>query len=305
MVQEAALSSRNLRVAGIQLAVLIGLCLVAFRSELYALRAVYDDPDSAHGLAAPVIILVLLISRRRALAEQLSGGSIWGVVLLVCSVGAFSLATWPFNYGYPRRAAIVPAIAGAILAVGGWRVLKLCLPMLLILLIALPTGVRHYAVLIIKPETYTLGAVRATLDMLPGVFVELEGLDLSYFGARGSGTIALGEHHRGAGLLLAYLTLCVFVAFARIRPWWQVVTLGAVAPLIVLLCNYVRLLTWGLVTIYGGAGPLSPVPRLVSSTVGLLLAYALFVLVSVVLSRVLVQARPGGSITDQPAASDG
>ncbi len=97
MAQVAAVSPRNLRVAGIQLAVLIGLCLVAFRSELYALRAVYDDPDAAHALAAPVIILALLISRRRAVAEELSGGSIWGVVLLLCSVGAFSLATWPFN----------------------------------------------------------------------------------------------------------------------------------------------------------------------------------------------------------------
>jgi hypothetical protein len=59
------------------------------------------------------------------------------------------------------------------------------------------------------------------------------------------------------------------------------------------------------VTIYGGASPLSPVPRLASSTVALLLAYALFVLLSVVLSRVLVQPVPDGSIADQPSAAGG
>ncbi|MHC5005935.1 MAG: archaeosortase/exosortase family protein [Planctomycetota bacterium] len=286
-------ASRNLRLAGLQVGVLVALCFVVFRAELYALSAVFDDPDAAHGLAAPLIIFILLLSRRRALARQLTGGSAWGVVLLVCSMGAFFLSTWPFNYAYPRRAAIVPAIAGAILAVGGWRVLKLCLPMLLILLIAIPTGVRYYAFLIIMPETYTLSAVRATLDMLPGLFVELEGLDLSYFTADRSGTIALGEHHRGAGILLSYLTLGVFVAFARIRPFWQLVLMGAAAPVIVLLCNYVRLFTWGLITIYGGAVPLSPVPRIASSTVALLLAYALFVLLSVVLSRILVEPDDG------------
>lgn len=282
------MTSRNLRVAGVQIALLVALCLVAFRSELYALKQAVQDPDAAHALAAPLIILVLLITRRRALAEQLSAGSVWGVVLLLLSLAACFAAAWPFNYAYPRLAAIVPALAGAILAVGGWRALKLCGPMLLILLIALPIGVRYYAFLIIRPETFTLAAARGTLDLLPGVFVDLEGLDLSYFGSRGDGTIALGEHHRGAGLLLTYLTLGVFVTFARIRPWWQVVALGALAPLIVGLCNYVRVVLFGLVTIYGGAGPLSPVPRMLASTLAILLAYALFVLVAFALAKIIV-----------------
>ena len=284
-----AAGSRDLGAAGTQVAVLVALCFVAFRSELYALKQAVEDPDAAHALAAPVIILILLFSRRRALAEQLSAGSGWGVVLLLLSLGACFAAAWPFNYAYPRLAAIVPAIAGCILAVGGWRVLKLSVPMLLILLIALPIGVRYYAFLIIRPETFTLAAARGTLDLLPGIFVELEGLDLSYFGSHGIGTIALGEHHRGAGLLLTYLTLGVFVTFARIRPWWQVVVMGALAPVIVLLCNYVRVVLFGLVTIYGGTGPLSPVPRMVASTLALGLAYALFVLAGHVLEKIVVE----------------
>jgi exosortase/archaeosortase family protein len=289
MPQEPVVLSRNLRVAGAQIALLVALCFVAFRSELYALKQAVEDPDAAHALAAPVIILVLLIARRRALAEALSKGSPWGVVLLLLSLAVCFAAAWPFNYAYPRLAAIVPAIAGAILAVGGWRLLKRCGPILLILLIALPIGVRYYAFLIIRPETYTLAAARRTLDLLPGIYVELEGLDLSFFGAHGAGTIALGEHHRGAGLLLAYLTLGVFVTFVRIRPWWQVAGMGVLSVPIVLLCNYVRVVLFGLVTIYGGAGPLSPVPRVVASTLAILLAYALFVLAASALGKIVVE----------------
>jgi hypothetical protein len=289
MTDDLALTRRNAGLAVVQALILLGLCAVALRANLTIFRDTVRDPNAAHALAAPLVILVLLLRRRRVLAEELTNGSAWGVVLLGLGIGAYVLATWPFNYGYPRRAAIVPAVAGVILAAGGWRVLKRCLPLLLVLLLAIPTGSRYYAFAIIKPETYTLGAVRATLDLLPGVFVDLSGPDLSYLGGWGTGTIALGEHHRGAALFLAYLTLGVFVTFVRIRPWPHVVCLGAVAPLIALLANYARLIMWGLITIYGRAHPLSAVPRLVSSAAALLLAWGLFVAVAAALRRILVE----------------
>lgn len=263
------------RVAAVQLAILLVLWVAAFRSELASLGAALEDANAAHALAGPLIILAILWWRREALAEGLARGSLWGVVLLAGALAVFVLSSWPFNYAYPRRAASVLAVAGPILAVGGWRVLKLCLPILLVLLVAVPTGSRYYAFLIIKPETYTLSAVQATLDLLPGVFVDLRGPDLYYFGSHGSGTIALGEQFRGAAMLLAYLTIGLLVAFARRRPWWQLLVFGALAPAVVLFCNYARLVFWGLITIYVGAHALSPMPRLVSSALALVLAYGL------------------------------
>lgn len=128
-----------------------------------------------------------------------------------------------------------------------------------------------------------------------GVFVDLDGVDLHYFGSRGTGTIALGEHHRGAGLLLAYLTIGVLVTFVRIRPWWQLLVLAAAAPLIVLLCNLMRLIFWGLVTIYGGADALSAVPRTAATVMALLLAWGLFAGLSALASRIVVHEAPVGS----------
>jgi exosortase/archaeosortase family protein len=224
--------------------------------------------------------------------------SVWGLLVIILALAMWLFSTWPFNYAYPRRLAMVPAVAGAVLAVGGWRVLKLCLPMLLILMIAIPTGSRYYAFLIIKPEQYTLEAVRGTLDLLPGVFANLNGLDLSYTHGSHAGMIAMGEPVRGASLLLSFLTIGVFVTFARIRPFWQIVVMVIAGAPVVLFCNYARLLIFGLVTIYGRTEPLSFAPRVTAVVLSLLLAYGLSVLLLWVLGKIIIdetglEGRPG------------
>ena len=66
------------------------------------------------------------------------------------------------------------------------------------------------------------------------------------------------------------------------------VNLAVAAVPILLVCNFSRLMTWGLVSIYGGAHPLSPVPRGAAAVVSILLAYVLFAVFLAGLSRVVV-----------------
>jgi hypothetical protein len=274
-----------------QLVILLGLCAAVFLPQLAGIVAGVDDSEAAHALAVPVIIAVLCFFRWPALRLARTRGSAWGVVGVLAALLLYAAATWPFNFEYPRRVAVVVAMTGVVLAVFGWGVLKLSLPMVLALLLAVPVGMRIYAFLIIRPETITLSVVQITLDMLPGVFVNLEGTDLSYFGSRGSGTIALGEPMRGAQLFLSSLLIGVLVIFARIRPWWQLILLGAATIPIVLFCNYFRLVFWGVITIFGGVHPASPGPRTIASLTSLLLAYALFALAVVIASKI-VEQRP-------------
>ena len=282
------------RVVAVQLVILLALCAAVFHRQFGWLESTIGNSEFAHALAAPVIILVLFLFRRPALGAARSRGSALGFVIVLLSLLLYAVSTWPFNYEYPRRAAMVAAIAGVLMAVFGWGVLRLSLPMLLVLLLAIPVGMRIYARLIITPETVTLSAVRATLDLLPGVFVDLVGPDFSYFGRRGTGTIALGESMRGASLLLSYLTIGVLAIFTRIRPLWQLAFLGAATIPIVLFCNYFRLVLWGVITIYAGAHPLSPLPRAVASVTSLVLAYALFMLATLIAAKILTEPEGTG-----------
>ena len=287
--------SRGVIVA--QLVVLLGLCAAVFFPQIPKIVGGVDDSESSHALAVPVVIAVLCFFRWDALRQARSRGSAWGALIVLAALFLYAVATWPFNFEYPRRVAVVVAVAGILLVVFGWGVLKLSLPMVLALLLAIPIGMRIYAFLIIRPETITLSAVQATLDLLPGVFVDLEGPDLSYFGSQGSGTIALGEPMRGAQLFLSSLLIGVLVIFARIRPWWQLTLLGAATIPIVLACNYFRLVLWGLITIFGGTHPASAAPRTVASLTSLLLAYALFVLAAVITSKIVEERADTGART--------
>ena len=65
------------------------------------------------------------------------------------------------------------------------------------------------------------------------------------------------------------------VSHARVRPIWQIGVAMFLAPFVLLLCNLVRLLLWGTVTIYAETHPASVAPRLVSAVASLVLAYAL------------------------------
>jgi hypothetical protein len=272
-----------------QLAALTAMLFLVFRHELAVIGGrLFTDGEAAHALAAPLLIYVLWRFRREAIASAMGPGSWWGVLLLVAAIGIHVLATWPFNYGYPRQAAIVPAMAGAIWALCGGRVARLCLPMLLIVLLAVPIGYRQYAFLIVRPETMTLSTAESILNMLPGVLVSLEGPDLFYTAGGVAGTIALGDPHRGASLFLAFLTIGVFVTSARIRPWWQIIVLGAAAVPIALLCNLARVLLQGIMTIYSGFGPLSGVPRTASAVLALAMCYGLFVLCALFVQKLVI-----------------
>jgi exosortase/archaeosortase family protein len=275
------------RAAVAQLAVLLVLWVWAFRPEFvgFVVRG-WVDSNWAHALAAPFLILFLILRRRQCLARCRWKGSAWGLIGVLGGIILYAASIWPLNFGYTRDLATVPVLAGIVLGVGGWGVLRRTVPMLLIFLLSIPIGQRAYAAMIIRPETVTLTATRLALDRLPGVEVRLEGPDLHFARGDRRGVIALGESNRGAALLVTCAVIGVFVVFCHLRPFWQVVLLAAAAVPIMLLCNLLRLLTWGLVTVYAGTDPVSAAPRVAAAVVSLLVAYGAFALGCAILSYI-------------------
>jgi hypothetical protein len=269
------------RSACLQLVVLAALTAVLYHHELGTIwRFAVVDSEASHALAAVPLVMLLAWHRRAVLGRVLRRGSMWGVVLLILGLLIKVLAGW-FNYGLPRQQSIVVVLAGGVLAVGGWALLRRCVPMLLLLLIAVPLGPRIHASLTRQPEQVTIRATMATVEMMPDVAAaELHGPDLHYITASGRGTVALGEPHRWMALLQANLMLCVFVAFSRVRPPGHLLILALACGPILLLCNFARILTWCLLSIYGGAEPTGGTPRVIGALVSMILCYVLSALLA-------------------------
>ncbi len=291
MIQPNPMNKHAGRIVLLQLLVLLALMVPLFASMSVGMASVIvSDYEASHALAVPSMILLLCWLCRADISIALAAqrGSYWGVAFILLGLLMYAMLSWPFAFGYPKRLSLIPLIAGVILAIGGWRLLRLSVVMLLLVAVAIPIGTRYYAFAVIKPETMTLAICARLLDVLPGVMVAGKGLDLTYVYQGAEGSIALGEPFRGASMLLAYLTLCIFVAGARIRPWWQLVVLAGIAIPVVLFCNLLRLFVFGLVTIYGATGSVSTTPRVAATIISLVFCYILFGLLTWSLGQVIV-----------------
>jgi exosortase/archaeosortase family protein len=294
MLNQQEPTSNKVAGAITRLVILLVLFVWMFRPELTRIASTAaGSSDWVHTLIIPVMIALLVYLRRAALAERLSGGSPWGILLMTAGLALYAAVTWPFSYGYIRDIAMIPVLAGIVLVVAGWGALSLSLPMLLLVMLAIPLGPRIYARLIIRPETYTIQAVAEVLGALPGVDTLIKGVDIFFTSNFGRGVVALGQSNRGVRLLPAFAVVGVFVVFSQIRSIRRLVIVACAAIPIILFCNFFRLFCWAVLDVYVADSPASPLPRNASTVMSLLLAYLLFAWASSAKLNLFVDADQG------------
>jgi len=277
MLNEHKIMSDEKKVSVFRFVILFCLWLWAFWSDIVGIaRFSTVSSEMAHVLVLPVAMILLIYHRRSELLNNITGGSSWGIVIMIAGIIIFIGSTWPFSYGYTRQMALVPIIASVILAGFGWKVLKISVPMLILLMLSIPVGMRLYASLVIIPETYTITAVSKILGLVPGLNIQLSGIDILFSSDSNAGIIALGESNRGVRLLLVYAFIGVFVAFSENRSFWRLFTVAIIAGPVIFFCNFIRLFTWGIITIYTAISPTSTLMRNVSAVVSLILCYLFF-----------------------------
>lgn len=282
--QDTITGNRKVEVKRIAVfAVLMGLCFWAFRPEILKIASsVTKSSESIHGLIIPIAIGLLLYCRRFAFLEKPMRGSVWGIAFMLMGLALHAGTIWPFEYGLAHDVAILPVLAGVVLTIFGWRTLRLSLPMFLLLLLMIPIGPRFYVSVVGRPEAYTISAAAKALNLLPGVKTAVKGVNLLYWKDQVPGIIGLGESYYGARLLISTVAIGTFVVFLRIRSPWRLVFIAVVTPLIIIICNYFRLLCAGVLVIYTDSEPSSTMPRNVSTILGLFAAYGLFLLACLV-----------------------
>jgi hypothetical protein len=291
----------DIKITAIQMAILAVLCGWLFYPELKHMTAqVTSSSSSVHSLVAPLAMILLIYCRRENLVAQMTTGTFWGLAFMGSGLFLYAACRWPFDFGYARYLAIIPVLAGIILIGGGWRLFYSTLPLLLVLMIAIPMGSRLWSTLIIRPETYSIAAGSAILDLLPGTQCVIQGTDLFLTDEPGATAVAVGESNRGARLLLVYLLIGVFVAFSQVRSTGRIVFLAISAIPVVFLCNLLRFLTMGLLTFLTDLGPTSSGFRNGAAIVSLLAAYGLFSLLSLFKLNIYVEETESDAESAEP-----
>lgn len=263
-----------------RLVILISLFAWAFRPEVNRIfLRINRSSEMAHATIAPIAIILLLYLRKGCYCDRPMKSSSWGILLILAGLTQYALATWPFSYGYIRDIAMIPALAGIIMVACGTKATRLSVPVLLIILLAIPIGSRLYATLIIHPETYTISAAARILDTLPKVDITQTGPDIFFRHGDHRGVVALAESNRAAKLLLLFASMGIFITFSVKRSLPRLTMIAIAAFPIVLMANFIRFLLWALIEIYFRTNPTSPLPRNLSAVCSMLALYGMFAFV--------------------------
>ena len=263
------------------LAVLLALYCWAFNSEIIdILRKGTQFSEAIQSLLAPIIITTLIYLRRDDFLRCNYKNSACGVLLIMLGIATYSLCSWPFSFGYARLLALVPILGGVILAVCGWRVFRLSLPLLAIMLISIPFSWSFYARLTLWLEIYTLEFSLKIFNLFGNLESWIDGTGVFFTLNDRTGTIALGNSYKGIRLVQLLTAIGIFVIFSTKRSFARIcVCLFALLP-IAMFCNLARFITLGLIEFAGIFTPISNFPRCMATGLSILLMYALMLLFS-------------------------
>ncbi|MCZ6682948.1 MAG: archaeosortase/exosortase family protein [Planctomycetota bacterium] len=290
----------------IRFGILLILMSFAFRKELYSIVALAAGfSEWSHVFAMPVVAMLFVLCRMDDIRIGLRKGSIWGAVLVLLGFAIWMMSTSLRFIGYATLVAMLVCFVGLILAVAGWRVLRICLPLVLMLGLCLPLGERTMERFSIDIQRESLRAALIPLKLLPGVKTRTAGMTIAYSYDGKEEHLGLAEQRFGARLWPACLVVGLFTVFSRRRPRWQVVFLTLASIPIVAFCNLMRIFAWAVLAVYGGFGPVSSAPRNASLGISLIVAYGSFAFGCWLLPKLGSRIQRPFWIEDDVAADDG
>lgn len=249
------------------------------------------DANWSHGWLIPLLSVYFLWTDRARLARTAARPSAWGAVVLVGSLGVYFYFLWRLPMGYPRAVSLIGVVAGLVLLLGGWGILRRTWFALAFLLLAVPLPQRTYVALTMPQQKLASRAAAAVMPLVsPGLYTETQGVVIEYMApGRPAGQLNVEEACSGMRSLMAIVTLGVAFAYLGERALWQRLVLVAACVPIAVACNVVRVTTTGLLFIHGYDFLAKGTPHTVLGLVVLGLALGMYSGVGWVLERLYVE----------------
>jgi exosortase len=199
-----------------------------------------EDAQYSHGFLVPAFAGYLVWRRRKELAGRAGRPSWWALpffAVAACSLlaGAYVFSSWA------EQISILPALAGIVVAVWGWRALKLCSPALAFLLFMVPLPGRVDGMLVAPLQRVATLASANALQTF-GFFAQPEGnvIVLPDY------ELGIVEACSGLRMLVVFLATSVAVAMLVRRSALQRTLIVLSSVPIALLCNVIRITATGM-----------------------------------------------------------
>jgi exosortase len=227
------------RIPLVQLSGWILLCFAAVFSYAACLAGLagrwWSDPDYLHGFLVPIFAAYLLWSRREMFRGLQSQGSRWGLALLgICA--AMRWASAYYYYELLDPASLIPGLAGLVLFLGGWKVLRWSAPSIAMLVFMIPLP-GFLATLMAHPLQRMATIASTYMIQTVGVPAVAEGNVISL----GDSQIGVAEACNGLRNMMLFIAVCSALAFMMKRPLLERAIIMLSAVPIALIANLVRI----------------------------------------------------------------
>ncbi len=232
-------SQSQVAIVAVTLAIVAILGFV-YWSSFRILLSKWETPDYSHGYLVPAFSAFLLWIRRDQI-PQTPWKSSWAGVVLIALSGLLYLGAGVLGFNLIIAFAMIPCVAGIVLMLGGWPMMRWAWPAVLFLgfMIPLPMSIETMARLPLQ----RLAAVASTYLLqtlgLPAV-ASGNVINLSEH------PIDVAEACSGLRMLMTSFALTFGLAFILKRPVWERLIVLASAVPIALAVNIIRIAVTGL-----------------------------------------------------------
>ncbi len=264
------------------------LCFVYWPSMRMLTRK-WEEPDYSHGYLVPVFAGVLLWVRREMYPREQLRGSWWGGALIALS-GLMYLGAGILGFNLIIAFALIPCLAGIVLMLGGWPLMRWSWPAIFFLLFMIPLPMALETMARIPLQKIAARASTYALQTfgLPAV-AEGNVIQLSDY------SIGVAEACSGLRMLMTSAALTFGLAFILQRPLWERLVILASAVPIALLTNMIRITVTGLCYEYFGPEVAEQVFHGLAGLLMMPLAVGLLWLEIVILSRLTIEPAEGAT----------
>lgn len=236
----------------IKILIIGGLIGFFFWEEIYRIVSKWvNDASWSHGFLIPVFSLYFLNQNKEHIFKLQPNRSYLGLLIIILCIVFYPINVVHFHIGYFNPLVLIGVLGGAVLFLGGWKLIRYCwLPIgYLIFAVPLPTGI--YKAVTIPMRIFAAQIATVLLSFVPQLEANARGvvIDVVYKGVSMEPALDVAEACSGMRLLMAFMALGVAMAYLHYRPIWQRMVLLASTIPIAVMCNVIRVTVTGFIHI--------------------------------------------------------